>query len=62
MYKYDCSYGKALQIIANDFNIVHSENLVKNVKTIEYSNTKYTEVLDAVIQVEVKDFNDQELS
>ena len=30
MYKFDCPYGKALQIIANDFGIVSCKNVFLN--------------------------------
>ena len=61
MYKFNCSYGKALQIIANDFGIIHSKNLKVNEPLIKYSNTKFEDTTDAVIQVEVKDFEQYEL-
>lgn len=61
MHKFSCSYYKALQIIANDFGITHSKNLVVNTPLIEYSNTKFEETNDAIIQVEVKDFEQYEL-
>ncbi len=61
MYKFNCSYGKALQIIANDFGIVHNKNLVVNKPLIKYSNTKFEDSTDAVIQVEIKDFDKYEL-
>lgn len=61
MYKFNCSYGKALQIIANDFGIIHNKNLTVNEPLIKYSNTKFEDTTDAVIQVEVKDFEPYEL-
>ena len=61
MYKFNCSYYKALQIIANDFGIITSKYLTKNKPLIEYSNTKFEITKDATIQVEIKDFEQYEL-
>ena len=61
MYKFNCSYYKALQIIANDFGIITSKHLTKNEALIEYSNTKFEITKDAAIQVEIKDFEQYEL-
>ena len=61
MYKFNCSYYKALQIIANDFGIITSKHLTKNKALIEYSNTKFEITKDAAIQVEIKDFEQYEL-
>ena len=61
MFKYNCSYYKALQIIANDFNIISSKYLIKNKPLIKYSNTKFEITKDAAIQVEIKDFEQYEL-
>lgn len=62
MYKHSCSYYHALQIIANDFNIISKKRLIKNEPLIKYSNTKLEETGDAVIQVEIKDFDQHELN
>lgn len=61
MYKFNCSYYKALHIIANDFGIITAKNLTINKPLIEYSNTKFQETKDAIIQVEIKDFEQYEL-
>ncbi len=61
MYKFSCSYGKALQIIANDFGIITKPHLTVNKAKIEYTNTKFEDSKQAVIQVEVKDFEQYEL-
>lgn len=61
MCKFNCSYGKALQIIANDFGIIRSKNLVINKPLIEYSNTKFEDTSECVIQVEIKEFDQYEL-
>ena len=61
MYKFSCSYGKALHIIANDFGIISQKHLSINKPKIQYTNTKFEEVKQAVIRVEIKEFNDFEL-
>lgn len=61
MYKFNCSYGKALQIIANDFGIIQNKNLQVNEPLIKYSNTKFEDTTDAIIQAEIKDFEQYEL-
>ena len=61
MEKFRCSYGKALQTIANDFGIISSKHLVKNEPLIEYTNTKFEETTGAIIQVELKEFDQYEL-
>lgn len=62
MYKFQCSYGKALQIIANDFGIIKRPTLAKNKSMMEYTNTKFEEKGQAVIQVEIKEYTEKELS
>lgn len=61
MYKFSCSYSKALTIIANDFGIIKKPNLQVNPPLIKYTNTEFKETQEAVIQVEIKDFEDYEL-
>lgn len=61
MYKFNCSYYQALQIIANDFGIISKPHLIKNKQLIEFTNKRFEESGDAIIQVEVKDFTDKEL-
>lgn len=61
MYKFSCSYYQALQIIANDFGIITRKNLVKNKAKMEFTNAKFEETGDAVIQVEIKDFSEKEI-
>ena len=61
MYKFSCSYGKALQIIANDFGIITKKHLVKNKPKMEFTNKRFEETGDAVIQVEIKDFSNKEI-
>ena len=61
MYKFDCPYGKALQIIANDFGIVSRKNLTINKPLIKYTNQKFNDTTQAVIQIEDKSWEDYEL-
>lgn len=60
MHKFNCSYSKALQIIANDFNIVKSK-LTVNKPAIQYTNSTFEQTEDAVIQIETKPFSEYEL-
>ena len=62
MCKFNCSYYKALQIIANDFGIIHNKNLKVNPPLINYTNNVLKDIGDAVIQVELKDFEKYELA
>ncbi len=61
MYKFQCSYGKALQIIANDFGIISKKNLAINKPLTEYSHNTFKETTDASIQIELKEFEQYEL-
>ena len=61
MYKFGVSYYQALQIIANDFGIITKKHLVKNKPKMEFTNKRFEETGDAVIQVEVKDFSNKEI-
>ena len=61
MYKFQCSYGKALNIIANDFGIVTRPKLQVNKPLMKYTNTEFKETQEAIIQVEIKDFDQYEL-
>lgn len=58
---YNVSYNEALTIIANDFGIIESPHLKKHSKKIEYTNTKFTEQNQSLIQVEIQPFKDNEL-
>ena len=62
MEKFQCSFAKALQIIGNDFGIIHSKNLIVNKPKLEYTGSVFKEQKSAVIQVEVREFQDYELS
>lgn len=62
MYKFNCSYYKALQIIANDFNIINKPNIEKHEAKMQYDGSEFKEVGTAVIQVEIRDWQPYELS
>ena len=61
MFKYDCSYYKALRIIANDFGYIDKPKLKKNPKPITISENKFESTGEAVIQIEAQDFTKSEL-
>lgn len=61
MYIFDCSYYKALQIIANDFDFIDTSKLEKNVAKIKYSGQILKETEKAKIQVELQEFTQKEL-
>mgnify|MGYP001173709504 CR=1 FL=1 len=60
--KYGCNYVKALQIIANDFNIKKFKNIVKNEPLVPYSLEKFEDKGFTTIQVEIQDFTEKELA
>lgn len=62
MHKYSCSYYMALQIIANDFGYIKHPKLKKNPKPIEPSKTEFKDEGPARIQIEVKDYSEDELA
>ena len=62
MTKYNCKYYKALQIIANDFGIVKTPNLPKSKGIINKHPEKFESKEDTIIQVEVQDFTEKEIS
>lgn len=62
MYRFQCSYGKALAIIANDFGIVSRPRLQVNKPLIKYTNTQFKETSGSTIQVEIKEFEQYELN
>ena len=61
MSKYNCSFHKALEIIANDFGIVKNTNLQKHERLIDYSNRILEKSEPCILQAEVKNFSDKEL-
>lgn len=62
MYKFNCSFYMALQIIANDFGIISRKDMVKNEAPIEYSNIVFDETKSAIIQIEAREFQQYELN
>lgn len=61
MYKFDCSYYMALQIIANDFGIIDRPKLKKNPKPIKDSETVFKDTGPSRIQIEAQPFTDEDL-
>ena len=61
MYKFNCTYGTALNIIANDFGIVRRPKLAINKPLIKYTYNKLDQTQDCAIQVEIKDYEEHEL-
>lgn len=60
--KFQCSYYMALQIIANDFGIIHRPDIAVNKPKIEYSGTVLEERKSAKIQIQTRDFTQKELN
>ena len=59
---FQCSYYKALKIIANDFGISNYKNYEKHESKIEYSGIIFKETQStSIIQVEKKEFSQKEL-
>lgn len=62
MYKFNCSFGEALRIIANDFDLIPQPDLKKNKPKLEYDGAVMDEQSKtAVIQVEIRPFQQYEL-
>lgn len=61
MELFRCDYYTALRIIANDFNIVHDDSFVRNSGRIIPKEFKIEEKEFSRIQIEAKDFSEQEL-
>lgn len=62
MYKFNCSFGEALRIIANDFDLISQPDLKKNKPKLEYDGAVMDEQSKtAVIQVEIRPFQQYEL-
>lgn len=61
MYKYNCSYYKALRIIANDFGYIKHPKLDKNPKPIIQSPRSFKETGGAKIQVEIQEFTAEDM-
>lgn len=61
MLKYDVSYYKAMQIIANDFGIIKRPDLVKTEKPISDTTREFKDPGPCKIQVEIQTFSDDDL-
>ena len=61
MCKFNCSYYKALQIIANDFGIINRQDMTKNRAKMQYDGTQFEDTGSAVIQVEIREWQQYEL-
>jgi len=61
MHQFNCSFYKALQIVANDFNIIKRPDLAKNKAALEYTNSKLEYSEGCKIQVEIRPFQEYEL-
>lgn len=61
MYIFNCNYYKALRIIANDFEIIDSPKIERNLPKIQYSGYILKETSKARIQVELQEFSAKEV-
>ena len=59
--KFNCNYRQALRIIANDFGIVSTKNISKNVGKINCSPNIIKDKTISKIQIEIQDFTEQDL-
>lgn len=61
-FKYNCSFGEALHIIATDFGLIKADRVV-NPPAIVYSNKIMESVnKETVLQATIKDFTEEELN
>lgn len=58
---FNCNFYEALEIIANDFGIKHSDSYKKNKGIIQTNYEKIEDKEIAKIQVEIQDFTDKEI-
>lgn len=61
MAKFNCSYYKALQIIANDFGIITRKDLPKNKCLKQWDGEVFEDKQGAIIQVEIRDFTESDI-
>lgn len=61
MALFNVSYYMALQIVANDFGIISRKDLKTNKAKIKPTGTKFETQKSAIIQVQTREFNQQEL-
>ncbi len=59
--KFQVSYYKALQIVANDFGIIQRPNLTVNKPKLEYTGSVLEKTEQARIQVEIRDWDQVDL-
>lgn len=62
MSVYNLTYYQALKKIAEDFNLVNHHDIQTNKNPIKVSNVKFESKEDTIIQIEKKDFTNEELS
>ena len=61
MALFNVSYYMALQIIANDFGIINRKDLKAHKPKIEPTGTKFEEQKSAIIQIQTREFKQNEL-
>ncbi len=62
MFKFSCNFARALEIIANDFNLI-SNAKPQNAPGVEYSNKTLSNVTkETVLQATLKEFSEEELA
>jgi hypothetical protein len=61
MEKYNVSYGKAINIIAHDFNIVKRANYETHTAAIKYDGSKVDEKTPTSIQAEIQEYTEDKL-
>ena len=59
--KFNCDYRQALRIIANDFGIVSTKNIFKNIGKINYTPNIIKDKTISKIQTEIQDFTERDL-
>lgn len=59
---YNVSYYMSLVIVANDFGLINRSNIEKHKAKLEYSGNKIEEKESANIQVEIRDFTEDDLA
>lgn len=59
--KFSVSYYMALQIIANDFGIIHRNGLTVNKPKLEYTGSVFEKSEQAKIQVEIREWDEVDL-
>jgi len=62
MALFGVSYYMSLQIIANDFGLIKRTDIKKHKAKIEATGTKFEERKSSTIQIQTREFNQQELN